>query len=295
MRGGQPALDLSPVRAELERQRLVDLCVRPSELTMPERGVLAVRGEPYRIAGTELGRLARLARGRLWRAEESDDLVLRTWGDLVVGVVSAAYVPVDHLDLVDALEQGLGRGPFVLQAWEGTWHRLRLVLIDPARRAEARVGDVSHGGLEITNSETGFGALRVAGFLYRLVCKNGAVFSFPFERAKELHRRERREELVARFREMVTRAGDHLQARLGALRQMAELRATPALRRRLRARLSATLTPGSIDALFATLPRRATAYDLYNAVTFRAQRRTFLCRRELEEVGGELVEELLAG
>jgi hypothetical protein len=261
---------------------------------MPSQGMLAVRGETYVMAGTEESRLTRLVSSRLWRAEQVDDVVLRTWGDRVVGVVSGVYVPVGHLDVVDALEEALSGVPFQLLRFDGNWHHLRLLLVNPERRAEARVGDVTHGGLEITNSETGFGPIGVAGFLFRLVCKNGAIFAFPLDRSTQPHCHDTREALVEKFRQVAVLAAGHLDSHLGALRRMAGTRASASFRRQTRRRLLDVLPKKSVDVVFAQLPRLASVYDVYNGVTYRAQRRGLLGRREIEEVGGEIVGQFAA-
>lgn len=171
-----------------------------------------------------------------------------------------------------------------------TWHFLRILLVDRTRSAEARVGDASHGGLEITNSETGHGPLRVRGFLFRLACENGATFRIPFSRASQRHQGDSSEALVSRFRAIAAEAGRALDRHLAALRTMARAPLTVELAREARGLLAKQLGQPSLDALFEALPKPSTAYDLYNAVTYRAQARGLVHRRGLEAVGGRLLE-----
>jgi hypothetical protein len=108
--------------------------------------------------------------------ERSTPVVLRTRNDEVQGIVSEKYAALDAEELVTTLRQvlvqhGLLDGVRVQAVATGMTDALRLTF--PEHAIEARVGDVTHAGLDISSSSFGRSALHVRGLLYRLVCTNG--------------------------------------------------------------------------------------------------------------------------
>jgi hypothetical protein len=130
--------------------------------------------------------------------------VLRGWRDLVRGIVSPAYVPIDDLEALLALEEALaGKAVTVQDAFVGLTHtEVRLTMdrvssdLDRSRRGEDRV----HAGLYFVNSEVGAGSLTLSGFVFRIVCSNGMIGGGwqPFFRQRHIN--VKREEALARFR-----------------------------------------------------------------------------------------------
>jgi hypothetical protein len=103
-------------------------------------------------------------------------VTLRTRDDEVQAVVSERYAPLDADELVTTLRQtlvqhGLLDGVRVRAVATGMTDALRITF--PEREVEAKVGDITHAGLDISSSSFGRSALHVRGLLFRLVCLNG--------------------------------------------------------------------------------------------------------------------------
>lgn len=288
----QRSLDTTPLRRALEDIKLTDHRVSPACIAVDDAGYVSMPGGQYFGTATQLGRLQRLAKSAGGRDDGA--VILRTRGEQLVGAVSTAYVSVSHLELVDAIDEVLGETGFALHKFDGDYHQLRIILIDASHKAEAKVGDVSHGGIEITNSETGRGPITVCGYLYRLACANGTVLAFPLERRIQPHRGGSSRLLVERFREAVETCVDELKRHLWALRTLTQKKLLPGYTQQVRARLSAVLSETSTDRLFEELPSNPTVYDLYNAVTHRAHRRNLVRRRGIEIVGGEILRDFVS-
>jgi len=83
----------------------------------------------------------------------------------------------------------------------------------PKMEGEVKVGDPVQGGLIITNSEIGSGALEVRPMIYRLVCTNGMVTGSTLDegrlRKNHLGRRVEAGEDYSVYSEETLRADDH--------------------------------------------------------------------------------------
>jgi hypothetical protein len=85
------------------------------------------------------------------------------------------YQPIDNLDLLMMIEPYLGGGKV-------RWHfddqlTFHISISFPEYAEEIKVGDIVERGLHISNSEVGLRSITIAGYLYRLICKNGAIGS----------------------------------------------------------------------------------------------------------------------
>ncbi|MBA7618489.1 hypothetical protein ES703_25816 [subsurface metagenome] len=87
--------------------------------------------------------------------------------------MSAQFEPFDNLELLTILE------PFCQDA-DVRWYfsdemTLHVSVTWPKTEEEVKVGDVVQRGLHISNSELGVRSVTVAGYVYRLKCRNGMV------------------------------------------------------------------------------------------------------------------------
>lgn len=83
------------------------------------------------------------------------------------------YQPVDNLDLLTLIEPYLGDGKV-------RWHfddqlTFHMSVSFPNYAEEIKTGDVIERGVHISNSEVGLRSITVAGYIYRLICRNGAI------------------------------------------------------------------------------------------------------------------------
>ena len=88
-------------------------------------------------------------------------------------LLSSDFEPFDNLELLTILE------PFCQDA-EVKWYfgddeTLHTSIIWPKTTEEVKVGDIVQRGIHISNSEVGVRSVTIAGYVYRLKCKNGMV------------------------------------------------------------------------------------------------------------------------
>ncbi|MBV9471160.1 MAG: DUF932 domain-containing protein [Abitibacteriaceae bacterium] len=91
------------------------------------------------------------------------------------GMLSPAYLPLDDAEMFDALSPVLHRKGVQIESCEVSDRQTHLKLVTPRLKANVKVGDTVQAGVIISNSELGFGAIRVQQFVKRLVCLNGMV------------------------------------------------------------------------------------------------------------------------
>jgi hypothetical protein len=93
--------------------------------------------------------------------------------DQMRAFMSGSFEPVDNLELLTMLEPYVGNG--VLR-WEYTDElTTHLSISFPSKSTQIKVGDIVEQGIHISNSEVGVRSVTIAGFVYRLKCKNGAI------------------------------------------------------------------------------------------------------------------------
>lgn len=115
----------------------------------------------------------------MMRATESN-LVLTTLNGVVEGAIDNAQPPIDSHDALSRLSAAIDRASLPIDKLRVA--RARLVglstdvsLVSEAPRELVLPGDMIRAGVELSHNEGGLIDGRVAGFLYRLVCSNGAV------------------------------------------------------------------------------------------------------------------------
>lgn len=224
------------------------------------------------------------------------------------------YFPAKSIDVLRSL-QGLERQ---LQV-----HGLRIAdrgievsFLDPAvGTLEPAVGDITGIGLRLTNSETGYRGLKASSFLLRLVCTNGAVLSNDWGSAEwSYDPRMDYERSLASFFQRVPGLSLSVQRLREAYQTMFQKNLPVLGLVNLWRRVARIAGPDHADSILgipqerrkalvkATRERAAreesrtqeseTSYwQAYNAITERARAYDFLRWRQLERVGGGLIDE----
>lgn len=104
--------------------------------------------------------------------------MLRTLDGRVRAYLSDRYRPLDN-DVVaeTVLPIMAGNSAWDIASCEITDTRLYIKALYPKVAGEVRVGDVVQGGVVISNSEVGFGAVKVEPLVFRLACRNGMIMA----------------------------------------------------------------------------------------------------------------------
>lgn len=222
---------------------------------------------------------------------------LRLRGDEVSAVVSDRYAPLDAEEFVESVrgalvQHGVLREVRVRSLATGPTDALRLIL--PGERAELKVGDVSHVGLDVVTSSFGKSAVHISGVLWRLVCTNGLrtpsqMGHFSYRHVGDTQRlREGLQDAVptalihargfmGQWQRSMGQYIDHVADTIQAMRELTlgerEL-VTEALKQ---------------EVAVPELPERTSAFDLVNAITLAAHGVEPARRLELESFAGEFL------
>ena len=100
--------------------------------------------------------------------------LLRAKGDVLRGVLSERYAPLDNDCLIECLAALLPRS-FAVDWFELGDTSLHLRLVDSRHTRRVAAGDDIMVGCHIGNSEVGRRAVTVDALVYRLVCQNGLI------------------------------------------------------------------------------------------------------------------------
>lgn len=112
-----------------------------------------------------------------WLARNAKNILVRTQGGQVRAVLSDKYRCLDNLELLRMAIPYMGSqyGDYHLESCGLTNSRMYLKYTSDRFTGEVRKGDVVKTGLVISNSEVGWGAVRVLPLIFRLVCTNGMI------------------------------------------------------------------------------------------------------------------------
>jgi hypothetical protein len=127
-----------------------------------------------------------------WLETGNRDKMIRTLDGNVRAVLSARYKIIDN-DLIantvlDTLSTELG-GTAEIKSSAITPGHMYIKIVSPKMEGEVRKGDAVQFGFSVSNSETGFGMVKITPLLYRLVCTNGLVISDPNYRGEDVRKR----------------------------------------------------------------------------------------------------------
>lgn len=91
-------------------------------------------------------------------------------------LLSAQYRRIDNLLVAEGvLPMFAGTDQFEVMSCEVTERKMYIKIVNHKLQKAVKPGDVVEGGVVITNSEVGMGAVSVQPFVNRLVCTNGMV------------------------------------------------------------------------------------------------------------------------
>lgn len=108
-------------------------------------------------------------------AHSSQDWVLRTRGEEILGVVSRNYRKFDNRQVVEALISNLGgETPIHRYHLDDRFFYVRALYPDGDFRIEEETEGDYHIGFSTFNSEVGFRSLGIAAFLFKQSCQNDA-------------------------------------------------------------------------------------------------------------------------
>lgn len=111
-----------------------------------------------------------------WLTHNPEKRMLRTLDGKLRAFLSSRYRRLDNLELVDHVLPVIAKMPECsIASCDITETHLYLKVINKTMKAQITEGDIVQAGFVISNSEIGFGALKVEPLVYRLVCKNGMI------------------------------------------------------------------------------------------------------------------------
>jgi hypothetical protein len=109
-------------------------------------------------------------------SNDNGGATLRLRGDEVAAIVSGRYAPLDAVELVETIRDGLVKHGMLNEVRvrgvaSGLVDNMRLVF--PSERRAIKPGDISALGIDITSSSFARSAVHVTPVIWRLVCSNG--------------------------------------------------------------------------------------------------------------------------
>lgn len=282
------------------------LALKPLAGHEPQR---PLRSAAFSMLCTRLGAPAEFVREKLpeplqlatlnWlmsQGERPASATLRLRGEEVTAIVSERYAPLDAVELVSTLRAALVRHGLldsvrVRAVASGVTDVIRLVL--PSEVVPIKVGDTSMVGLDVSTSSFGRSAIHVRGVVWRLVCMNGARTPSQMGDVSLRHLGETQRlrdglaegvanalvharGLMEHWRAAVLTYVTDLAGLIDGLRELNQ-----AEQHALRSELGASKP--------AELPKRASVYEIVNALTSTAHRAEPARRIELETVAGALL------
>lgn len=217
---------------------------------------------------------------------------------IVTGFLKEEASPIDPVQMAESVAERYSDGAMDLASWFSDDAGLVLRLMSP-KRAEPRVGDVVHAGVDVLARQNSNVSISIRGNVFRLVCANGAIAPEPHGLKTVIRRAEwqdpsaRIELAMALVDETVDGTFNTVQS-LGRLASL-ELDLPPssegryeALRAGLRANVigpikAKPLTEATVDAMYQEEP---TMFGLYNALTrIGRDSRDAKLRRQFETAG----------
>lgn len=127
-----------------------------------------------RMLGEDIGLLAYNV--NRWLRRKPEQRMIRTIDGRTRAFLSNRYRRIDNLDIARVTLPVIGEMQDArYESCKLTEDYLYIKVVNPRLTAEVTPGDIVQGGVVITNSETGLGAVSVQPLVYRLVCSNGMV------------------------------------------------------------------------------------------------------------------------
>ena len=237
--------------------------------------------------------------------------MVRTLAGNARAFLSNRYQRVDNDRIAEAVLPIISTLPGVkVVSCQVTDLRLYIHVTTTRLTGEVKKGDVVQGGVMVSNSEVGAGAIRAAAFDYRLVCLNGMVSSQAFranhvgrsiEDTGEIEWSDKTKHLddsliISKVRDMVTQAVDEVKfkERLRKMQGLAkeEIEGDPASAVQILSnKIGASDEEGRSILTHLIKGKDLSAWGLVNAVTSLAHKSKSYDRAvEIEAEGGRLLD-----
>lgn len=111
-----------------------------------------------------------------WFETQPAKRMVRTLDGRARAFLSEKYRPMDNYDLVEAVLPEIEKAGCQIMSCDVTDLKLYIKAVSPKISYEVpRVGDLVQGGIVVSNSEIGNGALNISPLLYTLRCTNGMI------------------------------------------------------------------------------------------------------------------------
>ena len=128
-----------------------------------------------------------------WFADREQSYMIRSMdygnGRMARALLSDRYRRIDNMEIASAvLPLFAGQADMQVMSCEVTENRMYLKIVNRRLEMDVVPGDTVQGGVIISNSEVGLGAVSVQPLLYRLVCTNGMVVNDLGERRTHVGR-----------------------------------------------------------------------------------------------------------
>ena len=128
-----------------------------------------------------------------WFADREQSYMIRSMdygnGRVARALLSDRYRRIDNMEIASAvLPLFAGQADMQVMSCEVTENRMYLKIVNRRLEMDVVPGDTVQGGVIISNSEVGLGAVSVQPLLYRLVCTNGMVVNDLGERRTHVGR-----------------------------------------------------------------------------------------------------------
>ena len=222
--------------------------------------------------------------------------LLRAKGDVLRGVLSERYAPLDNDCLVECLAALLPKS-FAVDWFELGDTSLHLRLVDSRHTRRVAAGDDIMVGCHIGNSEVGRKAVTVDALVYRLVCQNGLI---RLVKGKSLLYQRHLSLSAPRFQEVLHGAIlGALEAAAAFLDQLQEASRTPvldvpatlALLARQESLSNSFLARMELSLKAEPASQQETVWGVINGLTQASKSLSADDRYAMETLAGRLIEE----
>lgn len=110
-----------------------------------------------------------------FREEPMTQRMIRTMDGKARAVLSKSYRPLDDADLAEAALPVIKEAGCRVESAQLTETRFYIKAVTEKVTFEVKKGDVCQAGIVISNSEVGYGSVKVEPLIFRLVCSNGMI------------------------------------------------------------------------------------------------------------------------
>jgi len=118
-----------------------------------------------------------------WLIKKPSNRMIRTLDGRVRAFLSDRYQCLDNEMVAQAaLPVLLNQEAFTIKSCTLTETRLYIQALSPRLMGEVKVGEVVQGGIVLSNSEVGLGAVMVEPLIFKLACTNGMIRSSALKR-----------------------------------------------------------------------------------------------------------------